>query len=85
MLGATLRPTFKLGHTPGAGPINHFRGWETQLATQMRNTPSRYAPPGAHIEVRGKGIENKFGRMIEIGDIADKKGKFSAVKKPKVR
>jgi hypothetical protein len=71
------------------GPKGELRGALLADGTVLRVGPkeaggaAKYLAPGAHISVRGRGIENKHGRVIEVAEIANGNGVFVPVKKPK--
>ncbi|MCX7367121.1 MAG: hypothetical protein NTV97_35670 [Alphaproteobacteria bacterium] len=69
------------------GPRGELRGAVLADGTILRLGPkeadhiARLLVPGVLLNVRGTGIKNTYGRVIEVDEIADKKGLFVAVKK----
>jgi len=59
------------------GPKGELRGALLADGTSIRMPPhaadelSSYLEPGAHIQVWGHGVKNRYGRTIEVDDIAE--------------
>lgn len=59
------------------GPKGELRGAVLTDGTSIRMPPhaaealSGYLEPGAHIQVWGHGVKNRYGRTIEVDDIAE--------------
>jgi hypothetical protein len=59
------------------GPKGELRGALLTDGTSIRMPPhaaeelSSYLEPGAHIQVWGHGVKNRYGRTIEVDDIAE--------------
>lgn len=62
---------------PLYGPKGELRGALLTDGTSIRMPPhaaaelSSYLEPGAHIQVWGHGVKNRYGRTIEVDDIAE--------------
>jgi hypothetical protein len=59
------------------GPKGELRGALLTDGTSVRMPPhaaealSSYLAPGAHIQVWGRGVKNRYGTSIEVDDIAE--------------